>query len=382
MRRFQAAFLFCILTVMTAAPGPVRAQNRYFDTAAPDPETVVIAVCYPTLYSLNSILGLQKEGLLPVDKLIIAGIYHEDEVSDYAGAQNYIKDKGLEHRFVFHEVRGGLGSGDIYKENACSGEFRTIFSRSDGIIFFGGADIPPEFYDSKTSLLASLSTPARHRFELSLMFHLLGGSRNPDFSELLRTRPDYPVLGLCLGEQTMNVAAGGTLIQDIWFEKYGLKTVEDVISLGREQWHNNPWPKLRPRQNLLRYTMHRIRLKPEGKLVKELGFSRDDHPRVVSSHHQMVDRTGRGIRIIATSMDGRVPEAIEHETYPNVLGLQFHPEFDSLWSKEKNRRIEPGDRPFSLRSVLEENPPSYAFHKAIWTWLREKAAASAAGRHQ
>ena len=50
---------------------------------------------------------------------------------------------------------------------------------------------------------------------------------------------------------------------------------------------------------------------------------------------QMVDKLGEGIKIAATSLDGKVVEAIEHRKYPSVLGVQFHPEFPILWDQTK-----------------------------------------------
>ncbi|MBN2417737.1 gamma-glutamyl-gamma-aminobutyrate hydrolase family protein [bacterium] len=368
------------MVIMILTSVSLFSQDRFFDTDSPGQGTAVLTICYPTLYSIRSVLGLQEEGLLPVENLIIAGVFHEEEVSDYAGAMNFIRNEGLEDRFVFHAVRGALNPENLYGENPCTDEYRNIFSKSDAVIFFGGADMPPELYGRKTSLLSALRTPMRHYFELSFIFHLLGGHQDPDFRPLLRDRPDFPVLGLCLGEQSINAGTGGTLVQDIWSEVYGLTTVEDVIALGPEQWHNNPWPNLKPRDGLLSYNLHRIRLSAAGKFVRELGFTEADHPYVVSSHHQAVSRPGRYIRVIATSMDGRVAEAIEHERFPNVLGLQFHPEFSIIYDHEKKVRIDPDQEPFTIRTMLEENSPSFAFHQKIWEWFADKLHASADGR--
>ena len=145
--------------------------------------------------------------------------------------------------------------------------------------------------------------------------------------------------------------------------------LEDVVELGRENWHNNPLPRLHPQEELLRYNLHRIMLRRDGKFVNEMGFQSTDTPYIISSHHQAADKLGKGLKLIATSMDGQIVEAIEHEKFPNVLGLQFHPEFYTLWETEKKYRIEMEDEPFSLRSILEDNPPSYAFHKKIWDWF-------------
>jgi len=317
---------------------------------------------------LNSIIALRNEGFLPTENLQVVGLYHEAEDSDYAGARKWAEAEGLDW-LAYHEVEGDLNLADLWKENACSDEFSLIFKKLNGLILFGGADIPPYIYGKKTQLLTGISTPARHFFEASLVFHLMGGSQDVNHKALMESRSNFPVLGICLGEQTLNVGTGGTLIQDIWFQKYGKSTVEDAVSLGRDRWHNNPWAKLYPKQGLLRYTLHPIKTKGQSLFTNELGLSKDDRPMVISSHHQMADKLGRGIRVVATSVDGKVPEAIMHDQFPNVLGVQFHPEFSTLYDPDVQARITPNETPFSLRSVLEDNPPSYAFHKALWQWF-------------
>ncbi len=361
--KLRAILLMLIVTAAT------QAQPRYFDWATSSPDTQVIAICYPTMYSLRSVLALQREGFLPTEKFLVVGVYYEKESSDYQSARRYVDINGLKKNFRFHEVRGELNPQNIYRENGCSGEFALIFHKSQGIIFFGGADIPPELYGDKTSLLTELRTPYRHYFELSFIFHLLGGYQNGEVEPLLEERTAYPVLGICLGEQSLNVGTGGTLIQDIWDEVYDKENVEDVLRLGKERWHNNPWIRLRPLDGLLHYNMHRIRLKEDGTLVQELALPPEATPYVVSSHHQAVKKLGKDLRVIATSLDGKVVEAVAHQRYPNVLGVQFHPEFSILYDREKKVRIRPDDEPFTLRSVLENNPPSYLFHQRLWAWF-------------
>jgi len=225
----------------------------------------------------------------------------------------------------------------------------------------------------KTNLLSGISTTYRHFLELSFIFHLLGGFQDEDFTPLLDLEPEFPVLGICLGAQSLNVGTGGTLTQDIWSEKYGKKYAEDVFTLGKENWHNNPYARVYPEERLLRYNLHRIKLSGEGKFCSALGFEEGDTPFIISSHHQMVEMPGKGMTIIATSLDGKVPEAIEHKKYPHVLGTQFHPEFPILWDAVRKSRIIPQDEEgINLNSFLKDNPPSWDFHKKIWAWLEER----------
>lgn len=356
------------LLLILAAASLFAQAPQFLHTYEENDKTLVLGICYPTRYALNSIIALRNEGFLPTEHLQVVGLYHEAEDSDYAGARRWAEAEGLDW-LAYHEVQGELNLENIWKENACSAEFARIFDKLHGLILFGGADIPPYVYGEKTQLLTGISTPARHFFEASLVFHLLGGSQDSHQKALLEKNPQFPILGICLGEQTINVGTGGTLIQDIWFQKYGKSTVEDVVALGRDQWHNNPWAKLFPKQGLLRYTMHPIKIKGKSVFTEMMGLSKNDRPRVISSHHQMADKLGLGIRVIATSVDGKVPEAIAHTRFPNVLGVQFHPEFETLYNPDVQARITPKEAPFSLRSVLEDNPPSYAFHRALWQWF-------------
>ena len=82
------------------------------------------------------------------------------------------------------------------------------------------------------------------------------------------------------------------------------------------------------------------------------------------------------MNIAATSLDGKVVEAIEHQEYPNVLGLQFHPESYNLWDETLKLRMKPDEEEASLFSILKNNPPSYDFHKKIWSWFSEKLVTS------
>jgi putative glutamine amidotransferase len=170
----------------------------------------------------------------------------------------------------------------------------------------------------------------------------------------------------------MNVGTGGTLIQDIPSVLYGKSYVEDVIAQGPEQWHNNPYRSLFPQDNLMSYNFHTLKLLGKGKLVKALGFSATDHPRVLSSHHQALGLLGKGWVTIATSRDGKVVEAIEHKRFPNVLGIQFHPEHPLLWDTEPRFRQKPGDPLTSYNAILAGTPRSLEFNRAIWKWLGAK----------
>ncbi|MCK4824923.1 gamma-glutamyl-gamma-aminobutyrate hydrolase family protein, partial [bacterium] len=349
--------------------------DRFFDIDSIPSGKLIVAISPPTVQIIRRIQQLQKEGVFPVKNVIVVGIYHENETKDYGKSEEFVNENNLGW-VKFHRVEGRLIPKNIFLRNPCTPDFQKIFDATDGIVLFGGDDMPPEIYGKKTNLLTEIETPRRHYFEISLIFHLLGGSQNESFQGFLETKPDYPILGICLGCQSLNVGTGGTLIQDIWSKKYGKKYYEDVIKLKRETWHKNPYRKLQPEEKLQSYNLHRIKLFKNRFFHTTLGFDPKERPIVISSHHQAVEKLGKGIEISATSLDGKIVEAIEHKRFPNVLGVQFHPDFSELWDRKRKIRILPEDQPEPLRTILEEDPPSFQFHKEIWFWFIQKLKAN------
>ena len=330
---------------------------------------VTIAVLYPSVGTIKDLVILRQERLIDIPNLVVVGVYHEKEKTDYAKAKAYVEDENLDW-LTFHPVSAPLSADNLFQKNACSVEFETIFEQVDGIIFFGGPDIPPYLYNEKTSLLTEITDPVRHFLELSFIFHLLGGSQDAKFRPLLDRRDRFPVFGICLGCQSLNVGTGGTLIQDIWSITYGRSFLEDIITLGPENWHWSPFSRLYPHELPFSYAFHSLKLEPMGKFCSAMGFGRTARPVVLSAHHQQVEKPGKGFRSIATSLDGKVIEAIEHDRYPNVLGVQFHPEFHILYDLESRFRLTPEDsESISLPVFLAVHPPSLEFHKKIWAWV-------------
>ena len=372
MKRSLSGSITQILIGLTAIASFAAAQTapRYFDTAGAPAGIKRLAVCYPSKGTIEDILALKAEGLLPEGKFEIVGIYHAKERTNYREAQKFADENKLDW-FHFHEITADLSPADLYKANAASRDFAEIIAKSDGIILFGGPDIPPGVYGEKTGLLTVIADPYRHYMELSLVFHLLGGSQDAAFKGFLETRPEFPVLGICLGEQTLIAGTGGTLFQDIQSEVYGRSFFEDVVAAGQPNWHTNPWPRLEPLdRSLIGYMLHPIKLAAKGKLVTGLGFKPADQPYIMSAHHQAAEKLGKGLIASATSLDGKVVEAVEHERFPNVLGVQFHPEFDMLWQTEAKYKLTPADKDlFGVRTYLEAHPPSLAFNKKIWQWF-------------
>jgi putative glutamine amidotransferase len=142
-----------------------------------------------------------------------------------------------------------------------------------------------------------------------------GGARHPKVSlketrtgfEWAMTRGaldrDMPVLGICGGQQLLNVVLGGTLIQHIPDECPGALP------------HEQPNPR-----NEAGHTVTVER----GTLLHEICGA--DELSVNSSHHQAAKALGKGVTLNATAPDG-VIEGIEDHRYRFCLGVQWHPEF-------------------------------------------------------
>jgi putative glutamine amidotransferase len=368
-----ALVLFAVAPLVGQTPAP--APDRYLDTAADKDGAVRLVIFNPEVFNLRALSTLRKNGAFDAPDLVVIGVYHERQTGNFAESRKYAEENGLGW-LKFHVVRAEISEPVLFKTNACSPEFEQIVRKADGVIFFGGPDIPPSVFGEKTLLLTDITDPYRHYLEASAVFHLLGGSQDPKFVPLLAARPDFAVLGICLGFQTLNVGTGGTLVQDVWTEVYGQTTAEDVISLGPEQWHNNPYRVLFPLDKLIGYNFHSLQLGNNGLFVKAMGFEPSDHPRILSSHHQALEKMGQGLVAIASSRDGRVVEAVEHKTFKSVLGIQFHPEHPLLFDAEPRHRQKPGDAPTSFRAILEGTPPSLEFNRKIWGWFAERLVAS------
>ena len=371
-RTLSLCLLLAAVALLFVAAPSVRAEDRYFDTAAAEHKDVRLVVFHPTANRIKDVIALRAEKLIDIPDLTVIGVYHKKEDIDIAASKALAQ--GRDRDWIrFHEVRTEIPAGDVYKPNALNAEIERIFRLSDGMIFTGGPDIPPSMYGNKTSLLSVIEDPDRHVLELAALFQLLGGSQDEAFTPLLASRPGYPILAICLGAQSLNVAAGGTLVQDIWNDVYGKSNVEDILPLGLPNWHNNPYNKLYPRSGLAVNTLQPIALTAAGKFVREMGFAADTRPHVLSSHHQAMGKLGKDLTVEATSLDGKVVEALAHAKFRNVLAVQFHPESMNLWDAALPFKISPDEtNPPSWRAFIESHPPSMEFHKKLWGWFAGK----------
>lgn len=327
----------------------------------------VLVLVHPTENNIKTFSYLIENRILPLPSSVkVVGVYHTSEMYDYAKALEYIKKNKLEN-FRLLPVKEPISENAIFRVNECSEFFTRLTRVSDGIIFTGGPDIPPSIYGEKTSLLTQITDPARHYFEISFLFHLIGSQCDTLFTPLLEAKPLLPVLGICLGMQSMNVAAGGTLIQDIPGEVYGITTVEDALLLQTNSLHRNYFVNFSLDEKVVWGNFHQIDIKDEP--VKSMCSAR---PWVLSSHHQGVDKLGWRLRVVASSVDGKIVEAIAHRKYPNVIGVQFHPEPILLYSKDEYIRFVP-NQPSRLTYLdMYAGEAGEKFHRAFWGWFGKK----------
>lgn len=360
----RSIFLILIILMLFGAP-------FFNDAELIRDKTPVVVMCRPTIDQIDNIVVMKNGGMLGGGKIRLVCVYHERELTDYAPSREYAARYGLGW-VSFVELKGKVSRTALFRENSWTSQFREIFELSDGIIFTGGMDIPPGIYGEENRLLTEASTPYRTLYEASFLFHLIGGNQNSDFNPFLDERPGYPLLGICLGAQTMNIAAGGSLVQDIPSDVYGLKSVEQVLKQDREKIHSSRYIKaMFPEDKAdIAPALHRIRLTSGSVLLRKILGNSKGLPMVLSSHHQSVKRTGKDLFIAATSVDKKIIEALEHRKYKNVLGVQFHPEYRYLHKGLKFFTLHPVVKRFmSLKYFLAKNPPSIEFHKNLWLWF-------------
>jgi putative glutamine amidotransferase len=163
------------------------------------------------------------------------------------------------------------------------------FATLDGLLLPGGMDVDPVHYGEEPHRLLEEVDPLRDETELYLAKRALA--------------EDMPTLGVCRGEQLLNVAAGGSLYQDI-----AAQSPQEVIRHFQDFATEWPSHSVEIKQNTLLSTII-----PSQKV------------RVNSYHHQSVRRIAPGFRVAATAPDG-VVEAIESVHHAFVLGVQWHPE--------------------------------------------------------
>jgi len=361
-----------LLVLLALLPGWHHTRALAEETA----KTTTVLLTHPRERELRNIAGLVERGLLKVPGLRLVGIHHAQEYEDYDDSREYTEGKAPDW-IELESISCDLAEDKLFEKNGCTPVFEKLFAESAAVIFTGGPDIQPRLYGIETRLTTRIEDPPRHLFEISFLAHLVGSRRAQNNEALLRNRPDYVILGLCLGMQSLNVASGGTLIQDIPSMIYGIKTLEDGQKLPRAKTHRSFLAPLDPAPGVGWAAIHPVRfvrksvvtrtLLPEGRVVN-----------VVSLHHQAVGRLGKGLEVLATSLDGKVIEALVHRKYPAVIGVQFHPERSILWDAEHEYRKSPGSAEHNyVAAWFAGDEKARAFHEAFWKMISEWIVKSA-----
>ena len=161
----------------------------------------------------------------------------------------------------------------------------------DGLVLQGGADISPASYGQQPLRPEWAGDPIRDRYEIELLDGFLAQGK--------------PVLGICRGAQLINVAYGGTLLQDIAGQR-------------PEAWAHVDL-------ELYDHHRHQVAFEPGSRLA--MLYRGSERGLVTSIHHQAVDRLGGDLEIEARSLDDGLVEAIRARGSAFVVGVQWHPEF-------------------------------------------------------
>ncbi len=164
------------------------------------------------------------------------------------------------------------------------GQAETCLEFCQGLLLTGGGDVDPSYWGEPPSPALGYVSPVRDYFEITLTNLALAAGK--------------PILGICRGIQVINVAAGGSLCQD--------------LQTGMNHQQNAPRTQL----------FHDIFIETTSRLGQ---IYMTCQAGVNSFHHQAVARLAPGFKVSATSLDGTI-EAIEINTAGFVLGVQWHPE--------------------------------------------------------
>jgi putative glutamine amidotransferase len=166
-----------------------------------------------------------------------------------------------------------------------------VLDRIDGLLLTGGPDVDPSLYGEARHQTTKISAD-RDRFEIPL-------SREA-------VQRDVPLFAICRGVQVLNVAAGGTLVQDI------------PSAVRTDLNHSIDLPK--------NHQAHPVKVTAGTKLAAALGDAAPSETCAVNSrHHQAVAKVAPDFIVSAVSPDGIV-EAIERPASAFCIGVQWHPE--------------------------------------------------------
>ena len=186
-------------------------------------------------------------------------------------------------------VQGAGGVGVVLPiDSRAPGRYAALL---DGLLLIGGADIDPATYGADRDPATEATYPERDAFEVAMIHAAVEG--------------ELPVLGICRGMQILNVAFGGTLVQDL--------VGPDGTNIHRR------------RPGALDAVNH-IALE-DGSLVAQA--TRERMHVAPCHHHQAADRIGEGLVVTGRAVEDGLPEALEAEDGRWLIGVQWHPEAEA-----------------------------------------------------
>lgn len=195
------------------------------------------------------------------------------------GCPALLADAGLDIVLTDY-IDAVLASGGLPIHLPMSVDPAEFVGRIDGLVLTGGTDVDPAEYGAEPDSSLESIDSNRDAFELAMA--------------RIAIETALPTVGICRGNQVLNVAAGGTLIQDEpEHARYDSPPDVDV---------------------------HPVTLEAGSIAAEAYGTERE----VNSFHHQIIDELGTGIRVVGRAGDGHI-EAIEFNGKP-IVGIQWHPE--------------------------------------------------------
>ena len=179
-----------------------------------------------------------------------------------------------------------------------------LLGRVDGLMLTGGGDVDPALYGETPHGTFEAAETGRDAFEIALA--------------RAAVKSGIPFLAICRGMQVLNVAMGGTLVQDIPSEVTGALE------------HSVPQPRF--------HIAHEVWVSKGSRLATLLADHMEDGEtcHVNSRHHQSVKEVAKGFDITATSPDG-VVEAMEKPDAAFCVAVQWHPE--NFWRTGEFREL-------------------------------------------
>jgi putative glutamine amidotransferase len=177
------------------------------------------------------------------------------------------------------------------------GDASTVLDRCDGLLLTGGADVEPRRYGEPLRHDNLKFDPARDEYELALIDAALAR--------------DVPILAICRGIQALNVAAGGTLVQDIPSE------IATPISHKGDRAEAALAHDVAIHEGTRTARLLETRLDADGRVA------------VNSRHHQAVKDVAPGFVVSAVAPDGII-EGLERPSATFCVAVQWHPE--NFWS--------------------------------------------------